>query len=221
MRYPSCSPDASRTFGTTSWSAGAPCGAAGCHGVLSWPVATLPDRDSSARREGVLPRLHAGVGDGARPRLLPREMLGFDVVFDVELSGLSLEQVTGEPGAHGRMVGGLLGGTGRAPRDRQPGRAARRRFRCRARLYDHFAVGRRSRGRARVHGKRRCRTRARSEYRWCADVLRARPRRHSIEIIEYRTARRLRPSSGAAPDRSGSTGCDVSTRNPPPPCHAS
>jgi len=40
-----------------------------------------------------------------------RAALGFDVVFDVELSGPSLEQVTGEPGAHGRMVGGLLGGT--------------------------------------------------------------------------------------------------------------
>jgi glyoxylase I family protein len=40
-----------------------------------------------------------------------REVLGFDVVFDVELSGPSLEQVTGERGAHGRMVGGLLGGT--------------------------------------------------------------------------------------------------------------
>jgi glyoxylase I family protein len=40
-----------------------------------------------------------------------RETLGFDVVFDVELSGPSLEQVTGETGAHGRMVGGLLGGT--------------------------------------------------------------------------------------------------------------
>jgi len=39
------------------------------------------------------------------------EMLGFEVVFDVELSGPSLEQVTGEPGARGRMVGGLLGGT--------------------------------------------------------------------------------------------------------------
>lgn len=39
------------------------------------------------------------------------EVLGFDVVFDVELSGPSLDQVTGEPGAHGRMVGGLLGGT--------------------------------------------------------------------------------------------------------------
>jgi len=40
-----------------------------------------------------------------------REVLGFDVVFDVELEGASLVAVTGESGAHGRMVGGLLGGT--------------------------------------------------------------------------------------------------------------
>jgi glyoxylase I family protein len=40
-----------------------------------------------------------------------RGTLGFDTVFDVELDGPSLEQVTGEPGAHGRMVGGVLGGT--------------------------------------------------------------------------------------------------------------
>jgi glyoxylase I family protein len=40
-----------------------------------------------------------------------REVLGFDVVFDVELAGEPLAKVTGESGAHGRMVGGLLGGT--------------------------------------------------------------------------------------------------------------
>ncbi|HET9730134.1 MAG TPA: VOC family protein [Acidimicrobiia bacterium] len=40
-----------------------------------------------------------------------REVLDFDVVFDVELAGEALAQVTGEAGAHGRMVGGLLGGT--------------------------------------------------------------------------------------------------------------
>jgi glyoxylase I family protein len=40
-----------------------------------------------------------------------RDTLGFEVVFDVQLSGPSLEQVTGETSAHGRMVGGLLGGT--------------------------------------------------------------------------------------------------------------
>ncbi len=40
-----------------------------------------------------------------------RDVLGFDVVFDVELDGDALATVTGESGAHGRMVGGLLGGT--------------------------------------------------------------------------------------------------------------
>jgi glyoxylase I family protein len=40
-----------------------------------------------------------------------REMLGFDVVFDVDLAGEALDDVTGEAGASGRMVGGLLGGT--------------------------------------------------------------------------------------------------------------
>lgn len=39
------------------------------------------------------------------------DVLNFDVVFDVELAGESLEAVTGEAGARGRMVGGLLGGT--------------------------------------------------------------------------------------------------------------
>jgi glyoxylase I family protein len=40
-----------------------------------------------------------------------REVLDLDVVFDVELAGEPLAKVTGEPAAHGRMVGGLLGGT--------------------------------------------------------------------------------------------------------------
>ncbi|MDQ1534596.1 MAG: glyoxylase family protein [Actinomycetota bacterium] len=40
-----------------------------------------------------------------------REILGSDVVFDVELAGETLDSVTGEAGASGRMVGGLLGGT--------------------------------------------------------------------------------------------------------------
>ena len=40
-----------------------------------------------------------------------REILGFDVVFDVELAGEALDDVTGEADASGRMVGGLLGGT--------------------------------------------------------------------------------------------------------------
>ena len=38
-------------------------------------------------------------------------LFGFDVVFDVELEGESLEAVTSKEGAKGRMVGGLVGGT--------------------------------------------------------------------------------------------------------------
>lgn len=40
-----------------------------------------------------------------------RGLLGLDVFFDVELAGDSMAAVTGETGAKGRMVGGLLGGT--------------------------------------------------------------------------------------------------------------
>jgi glyoxylase I family protein len=39
-----------------------------------------------------------------------RRLLGFEVVFDVELEGASLETVTGRSGAKGRMVGGLIAG---------------------------------------------------------------------------------------------------------------
>lgn len=39
-----------------------------------------------------------------------RRLLGFEVVFDVELEGASLETVTGTSGAKGRMVGGLVAG---------------------------------------------------------------------------------------------------------------
>ncbi|MCV7170425.1 VOC family protein [Mycobacterium manitobense] len=38
-------------------------------------------------------------------------VLGMDVVFDVELAGAGLEEVTGTAGAAGRMVGGLIGAT--------------------------------------------------------------------------------------------------------------
>ena len=38
-------------------------------------------------------------------------VLGMDVAFDVNLEGEGLESVTGSSGAHGRMVGGLVGGT--------------------------------------------------------------------------------------------------------------
>jgi glyoxylase I family protein len=37
-------------------------------------------------------------------------ILGMDVVFDVKLEGEGLDAVTGGSGAHGRMVGGLIGG---------------------------------------------------------------------------------------------------------------
>jgi glyoxylase I family protein len=40
-----------------------------------------------------------------------RDLLGLDVFFDIELDGPPMEVVTGEVGARGRMVGGMLGGT--------------------------------------------------------------------------------------------------------------
>jgi len=40
-----------------------------------------------------------------------RDVLGLDIFFDVELEGPSMEVVTGEVGARGRMLGGMLGGT--------------------------------------------------------------------------------------------------------------
>ena len=40
-----------------------------------------------------------------------RDVLGLDVFFDVELEGSPMEVVTGEVGARGRMIGGVLGGT--------------------------------------------------------------------------------------------------------------
>lgn len=40
-----------------------------------------------------------------------RDLLGLDVFFDVELDGPPMEVVTGEAGASGRMIGGMLGGT--------------------------------------------------------------------------------------------------------------
>jgi glyoxylase I family protein len=54
--------------------------------------------------------LCVGVSDLERSLEFYRRLLGFDVVFDVELEGASLEAVTGASGARGRMVGGLVGG---------------------------------------------------------------------------------------------------------------
>ena len=51
-----------------------------------------------------------GVSDVDRSLDFYRRLLGMDVVFDVELEGPSLEAVTGQGGAKGRMVGGLVGG---------------------------------------------------------------------------------------------------------------
>ena len=51
-----------------------------------------------------------GVSDMDRSLDFYRDVLGMDVVFDVELEGPSMESVTGRSGARGRMVGGLIGG---------------------------------------------------------------------------------------------------------------
>jgi len=51
-----------------------------------------------------------GVGDIERSLDFYRSVLGMDVVFDVELEGSSLEEVTRGAGSKGRMVGGLVGG---------------------------------------------------------------------------------------------------------------
>lgn len=51
-----------------------------------------------------------GVSDIEASLEFYRRLLGFEVVFDVELEGASLETVTGTSGAKGRMVGGLLAG---------------------------------------------------------------------------------------------------------------
>ncbi|WP_375482143.1 VOC family protein [uncultured Mycobacterium sp.] len=40
-----------------------------------------------------------------------RDLLGLEVFFDLQLEGPSMEAVTGEVGARGRMIGGMLGGT--------------------------------------------------------------------------------------------------------------
>jgi glyoxylase I family protein len=51
-----------------------------------------------------------GVSDIERSLTFYRQLLGMDVVFDVELEGASLDAVTGDAGAKGRMIGGLIGG---------------------------------------------------------------------------------------------------------------
>ena len=47
------------------------------------------------------------VSDAERSLEFYRSLLGLDVFFDVALDGDSMEAVTGESGAKGRMIGGL------------------------------------------------------------------------------------------------------------------
>jgi glyoxylase I family protein len=48
------------------------------------------------------------VSDAESPLRFYRDLLGLDVFFDVELDGPPMEVVTGEVGAHGRMLGGTV-----------------------------------------------------------------------------------------------------------------
>uniref|UniRef100_A0A5Q5CPK7 Glyoxalase/bleomycin resistance protein/dioxygenase n=1 Tax=Mycobacterium sp. (strain JLS) TaxID=164757 RepID=A0A5Q5CPK7_MYCSJ len=50
-----------------------------------------------------------GVSDMESSLAFYTGVLGMDIVFDVELAGAGLEEVTGTAGAAGRMVGGLIG----------------------------------------------------------------------------------------------------------------
>lgn len=50
------------------------------------------------------------VSDLERSLAFYRDGLGLRVIFDVELAGPGMESVTGEAGAHGRMVGCLVPG---------------------------------------------------------------------------------------------------------------
>jgi glyoxylase I family protein len=52
-----------------------------------------------------------GVSDIGRSLAFYTEVLGMDVVFDVELDGAGLDAVTGMSDGKGRMIGGLIGGT--------------------------------------------------------------------------------------------------------------
>src|SRR5260370_39909127 len=51
------------------------------------------------------------VSDAERSLAFYKDLLGLDVFFDLSLDGPSMEAVTGEDGARGRMIGWLLGGT--------------------------------------------------------------------------------------------------------------
>ncbi|HZC11465.1 MAG TPA: VOC family protein [Mycobacterium sp.] len=64
-------------------------------------------------RMGIIGFSHVCIAVSDMEASLPfyRDVLGLGVFFDIELEGPSMEVVTGEPGARGRMVGGMLGGT--------------------------------------------------------------------------------------------------------------
>jgi glyoxylase I family protein len=51
------------------------------------------------------------VSDAEQSLRFYRDLLGLEVFFDIELDGPPMEAVTGEVGARGRMIGGVLGGT--------------------------------------------------------------------------------------------------------------
>jgi glyoxylase I family protein len=51
------------------------------------------------------------VSDATASLRFYRDLLDLEVFFDIELGGPPMEAVTGEVGARGRMIGGMLGGT--------------------------------------------------------------------------------------------------------------
>jgi glyoxylase I family protein len=55
--------------------------------------------------------LCVGVSDTERSLAFYTEVLGMDVVFDVELDAAGLDAVTGMTDGQGRMIGGLIGAT--------------------------------------------------------------------------------------------------------------
>jgi glyoxylase I family protein len=59
---------------------------------------------------GNFSHLCVAVSDIARSLAFYTEVLGMDVVFDVELDGAGLDAVTGMADGKGRMIGGLIGG---------------------------------------------------------------------------------------------------------------
>jgi glyoxylase I family protein len=60
---------------------------------------------------GNFSHLCVGVSDIERSLAFYTDVLGMDVVFDVELDGAGLDAVTGMSDGKGRMIGGLIGGT--------------------------------------------------------------------------------------------------------------